>query len=96
MNKKKINSISPKALVNKAFNTTKDIASKTNNFALYATEEIVTETIEVATQWQNVSETMIKGSLKLASKQQDLFFEALHSFKSQIKLSKKRFSKLSA
>ena len=96
MNKKKSNKVAPIAIVNKAMDTTKDIAGKANNFALYATEEIVTETIEAASQWQNVTETMLKGSLNLASKQQDLFFETIKSFKSQIILSKKRFSKLRA
>ena len=64
MNKKKTNSVAPKAVVQKAFDTTKGMASKANNFALFATEEIVSESIEVASQWQNVSETMINDQRK--------------------------------
>jgi hypothetical protein len=96
MNTKKSNTIVPKAFVKKAFDKSKAMATKANNFALASTEEIVTEGIDVVSQWQNVSETMINGGLKLASKQQDLFFEALHSFKSQYALGKKRVTKLIA
>lgn len=93
--KTKIN-IEPKKMLNKAMNTTKNVAIKANDYALNTTETVVTESLEVAEQWQTVANKAIKGGLKLAAAQQDLVFEALNIAKGQFKLSKKRFTKLMA
>ncbi|RMA58693.1 hypothetical protein [Ulvibacter antarcticus] len=92
MNKK--NSV--KGAVNNMVSTTKDIAAKVNGKALATTEVVITDTIEVAEQWQTVTKKAIKESLKLASAQQNIVFDALDGFKGQIQLSKKRFTKLIA
>ncbi|MFC7357523.1 hypothetical protein ACFQO1_07475 [Jejudonia soesokkakensis] len=93
--KKKIN-IAPTKMINKVVDTTKMVASKANGFALNTTEEVVTDTIEVAGQWQTVTSKAIKGGLQLAANQQDLIFDALEGVKSTMLLTKKRFSKLVA
>jgi hypothetical protein len=93
--KTKIN-IEPKKMLNKAMDTTKNVANKANEYALNTTETVVTESLEVAEQWQTVANKAIKGGLKLAATQQDLAFEALNIAKGQFKLSKKRFTKLMA
>jgi len=80
--------------VNKAINTTKDLASKTNNFALDTTENVVLETIKVAGQWQKVSDKALKSGLKLMANQQDMVFDALEVFKSQLVQSKNRATKI--
>lgn len=93
--KTKIN-IEPKKMLNKAMDTTKNVALKANDYALNTTETVVTESLEVAEQWQTVANKAIKGGLKLAAAQQDLIFDTLTGVKGQFKLGKKRFTKLMA
>ena len=92
--------ISKIAVVKKKFNaaidTTKGSAKKVNEFALKTTEEVVTETITIAEQWQKVSVKAIKEGFKLASTQQDIVFDALDSLKTQFKYGKKKVVKLFA
>ena len=91
---------SKKATVKKTFNTAIDTAKKSvkkvNDFALNTTDEVVSETIIIAEQWQKVSIKAIEEGFKLASAQQDIMFDALDTFKAQYKHGKKRFSKLLA
>ncbi len=88
------------AIVKKRFNaaidTTKGSVKKVNEFALNTTEEMVTETITIAEQWQKVSVKAIKEGFKLASTQQDIVFDALDSLKTQFKYGKKKVVKLFA
>ncbi len=93
--KTKIN-IEPKKMLNKAMDTTKNVAIKANEYALNTTETVVTESLEVAEQWQNVADKAIKGGLHLAAAQQDLLFDALTGVKGQFILGKKRLFKLMA
>ncbi len=93
---KKVNKKSVKATVTTVLNTTKNVASKTNDFALNTTEDVVLGTINVAGQWQKVTDKALKGGLKLMANQQDLVFTTLEMFKSQMINSKKRFTKLFA
>lgn len=86
----------PKKMVFKALSKTKKVAESANNYALNTTENVVTETIVVAEQWQTVANKAIKESFKLAATNQDLVFTALTGVKKHIKLSKKRFTKLVA
>jgi len=60
--------------------TTKKVASKTNEFALNTTEDVVLGTINVAGQWQKVTDKALKSSLKLMANQQDLVFDTLGYF----------------
>ncbi len=94
--KKNTKKVAPKGIINKALQTTKKAVANANDFALTTTETVVTEGIEITAQWQTVTETAIKGGLKLASNQQDLVFDVLTSVKKQYKDGKKRFTKLVA
>lgn len=82
--------------VSKAIETAKVNAIKANEFALNTTEEVVTETISVATQWQTVTDKALKASIKLMDNQQNLFFDALETYKNHFVKGKERFSKLFA
>jgi hypothetical protein len=86
----------PNEMVFKALDTSKDTFKSVNSYALSATEEIVSEGIIVAEQWQTVVNTALKGSLKLAAKQQDIVFDTLTAVKNHINLSRKRISQLIA
>ncbi|MDO6596268.1 hypothetical protein Q4512_05030 [Oceanihabitans sp. 2_MG-2023] len=86
----------PKKMIFKTIKKTKKVAASANNYALNTTEEVVSETIIVAEQWQTVANKAIKDSLKLAATNQDLVFTALTGVKKHVKLSKKRFTKLIA
>jgi len=93
---KKTKKVALKTRVNTAFNATKKAIKNTNDFALTTTEEFVTESLNIAEQWQNVAKKAINGGFKLSSGQQDLMFEALETVKGQITYSKKRAKKLFA
>jgi len=80
----------------KAFINTKDTAKKVNGYALKTTEEVVSESLTVAGQWQEVTNKAIKGGFKLVSNQQDIFFNSLDTFKAQFLQGRKRFHKLFA
>ena len=86
-----------KATFNKTVKTVKEVATKTNNFALKSTEEVVTEMIVVATKWQNVTSKAVKGGLKVADTQQNMVFDTLETAKGHLlkgfKRSKALFSK---
>jgi hypothetical protein len=86
----------PKEMVSKALNKTKDTFKSVNGYALNTTEEIVSEGIILAEQWQTVANTAVKGSLSLAAKQQDIVFDTLTAIKNHVLLSKKRFTQLIA
>ena len=84
----------PKETVFKALDKTKSTLKSVNGYALHTTEEIVTEGIMVAEQWQTVAKTALKGSLTLAAKQQDIVFDTLTGLKNHVVLGKKRMTKL--
>ncbi|NNC49831.1 MAG: hypothetical protein HKO01_04785 [Flaviramulus sp.] len=86
----------PKKMVSQALNKTKSTLQSANSYALNTTEEVVSEGIIVAEQWQTVANKALKGSLSLAATQQDIVFDALTGMKKHIILSKKRFTKLIA
>jgi len=85
-----------KQKLNTAIDMTKNSVKKANTFALKSTEDVITETINIAEQWQRVSVKAIKEGFKLASKQQDIVFDGLDTFKAQLTQGKKRFTKLFA
>lgn len=80
--------------VEQAIQRVKETSIDVNNFALEATEDLVNETIARTEQWQGIATKAIEGSIKLASKQQDIVFDTLESLKGQFTHSKKRFSAL--
>ncbi|MEE9409197.1 MAG: hypothetical protein V3V28_14105 [Polaribacter sp.] len=76
--------------------TAKTSVKKANIYALNTTEDVVLETITIATQWQKVTQKALKGSVKLMANQQDLIFDALDSFKANLLDGKKKISKIFA
>jgi len=86
----------PKKMVFKALGRTKKAVKTVNGYALNTTEDVVSEGIVLAEQWQSVGNKAIKGGLKLAETQQDIVFDALTGVKKHMILSKKRFTKLIA
>ena len=86
----------PKKMVFKALDKTKKVVITANGYALNTTEDIVSEGIIVAEQWQTVGNKALKGGLALAATQQDIVFDALTAVKKHVILSKKRFTKLIA
>ncbi|WP_411893309.1 hypothetical protein [Winogradskyella sp. A2] len=96
MSKKKTMLDAPKKMVVKALDRTKSTLKSANGYALNTTEEVVSEGILVAEQWQKVANKAIKGGLSLAAKNQDIVFDALTGVKKHMILSKKRFNKLTA
>jgi len=86
----------PKEMVFKALDKTKKVVITANGYALNTTEEIVSEGIIVAEQWQTVANKALKGSLTLAAMQQDIVFDTLTGVKKHVILSKNRIIKLMA
>jgi len=86
----------PMKMVYKALGKTKKVVLTANGYALNTTEDIVSEGIIVAEQWQTVGSQALKGGLALAEGQQDIVFEALTGLKKHVILSKKRLTKLIA
>ena len=89
-----INIETPKVDVRSGVKTAKKIVKTANNVALDITEDIVEGTLARGTEWQNVAEKSVKGGLKLAAKQQDMFFDTLDMFKGEFLRNKERFGKL--
>jgi len=94
MSKRKTMLYTPKKMVVKALDSTKSTLKSVNDYALNTTEEVVSEGIQVAEQWQKVANKAIKGGLSLAAKNQDIVFDTLTGVKKHMILSKKRFNKL--
>jgi len=93
---KKINNANFTKKVENAIKTVKSNANKANNYALNATEEVVTETISIATQWQQVTDKALKGGVKLLDNQQNLIFDTLESYKKHFVKGSKRLRKVFA
>lgn len=87
--------------INKKVDFTKNViknvktsATKANNYALNATEEIITETITIASQWQKVTEKALQSGVQLLDNQQNLIFDTLEAYKKHFLNGKKRFRKV--
>lgn len=96
MSTKKINKVKLTEKVEKALSTVKTSATKANNYALHTTEEVVIETITIASQWQKVTEKALKGGVQLLDNQQNLIFDTLETYKKHFVNGKKRFRKVFA
>jgi hypothetical protein len=96
MKTKKIDTKKISDKVNTAVYTAKKTMTEANDYALHATEEIVTETITIASQWQKVTEKALKGGVQLLDNQQNLILDTLEMYKDHFAKGKKRFSKIFA
>lgn len=96
MSKKKSMLEAPKKMVTQALDKTKNTLNSANAYALHTTEDVVSEGIIVAEQWQTVANKALKAGLTLAATQQDIVFDALTGVKKHLILSKKRITKLMA
>ena len=93
---KKINTKKITAKVNDALQTAKASMTEANDYALNNTEEIVSETITIASQWQKVTEKALKGGVQLLDNQQNLILDTLELYKDQLVKGKKRFIEIFA
>ena len=96
MSTKKIKNVQFTEKVNHVIETAKTAVKKTNEFALNSTEEVVTETITVASEWQQVVDKAVKGGVKLLDNQQNLIFDSLEAYKNHFVNGKKRLGKIFA
>lgn len=64
--------------------TIKSTAKNINAYTLEVAEDIVEGALATGKDWQGVAEKALKGSLKLANKQQEIIFEALTDVKGQV------------
>jgi hypothetical protein len=96
MKTKRINKQKITNKITTAVNTAKNNAAKANNHALNTTEEIVLETIFIASEWQKITDKALKGGVQLMENQQDLIFNTLEILKSQILEGKKSLKKVFA
>lgn len=94
MANKKIN----KKDINKSFDsmveTAKEVTTVANDFALESADDMVKTAFHRIGEWQVIGEKTLQGGLKLAAKQQDLFFDTLDVFKGQYVKGQKRFGSL--
>ena len=93
---KKLNKIELTKKFDHAVKTAKENATKANDFALNTTEEAVTGAINVAAQWQNVTNKALKGGIKLMDNQQKIVFDALETYKAHLLNGRKRLRKIFA
>ncbi|WP_339662894.1 hypothetical protein [uncultured Polaribacter sp.] len=96
MSTKKIKNVQFTEKVNHVIETAKTAVKKANEFALNSTEEVVTETITVASEWQQVLDKAVKGGVKLLDNQQNLIFDSLEAYKNHFVNGKKRLGKIFA
>lgn len=85
-----------KGLLSSMVAKAKAFALNANDMALNKTEEVVSQSLEITSQWQGVAEMAIKGGLKLAANQQNLVFDVLTEVKADLSEGKKRLNKLTA
>lgn len=92
-----------KEAYNKAYNRVTDTvnvenitkaAKDANAYTLKTAEELVDGVLVSSEKWHGIVEKAVKGSLKLASKQQDTMFDTLETVKGQFSKSANRFKKL--
>ena len=96
MSTKKTNEVKFTDKVTNVLETAKTSVKKANDYALNTTEELVTETITIASGWQQVVDKALKGGVKLLENQQNLVFDTLESYKNQFVSGKKRLGKIFA
>ena len=70
--------------VEKGVKTIKTTAKNINTYSLEVADDIVEGALATGKEWQGVAEKALKGSLKLAGKQQEIIFDALQDVKGQV------------
>lgn len=75
----------------KSYKVVKEKAKNINDFVLETSDDMIDVAIKRGAEWQKVGDKAIKGGLKLAANQQDIFFNTLEMFKSQLMEGNKRF-----
>ncbi|NVJ89232.1 MAG: hypothetical protein HWD82_07305 [Flavobacteriaceae bacterium] len=75
-------------------NKVKANAKKANDTALKTTEDVVTETINIASEWQKVTDKALKGGIKLLDNQQNIVFNTLEAYKNHFVNGSKRLRKV--
>ena len=93
---KKLNKIEFTKQFEEAVKSAKENATKANDFALNTAEEAATGAINVAAQWQNVTNKALKGGIKLMDNQQKIVFDALETYKAHLLNGRKRLRKIFA
>ena len=93
---KKLNKIEFTKQFDKVVKSAKENATKANDFALNTAEEAVTGAINVAAQWQNVTNKALRGGIKLMDNQQKIVFDALETYKAHLLNGRKRLRKIFA
>lgn len=87
---KAYDTVTENVTMEKITKTTKNV----NAYTLKTAEELVDGAIVNGEKWQGVATKAVKGSLKLAAKQQDIMFDTLETVKDQLAQSAKRFKKI--
>ena len=72
----------------------KKASKSVNDYTLKTADELVGGALENGAKWQAITNKAIKGSLKLADKQQDIVFDTLETVKGQLISNAGRFVKL--
>ena len=80
--------------LNKGVSKIRKAAKNANAYSLEVADGLVEAALENGKDWQVVASKAMKGGLKLADKQQDIFFDTLELMKGQFAKSAKRFQKL--
>jgi hypothetical protein len=96
MSTKKISTVNFTKKLNTVVDTAKNSVKKANDVALNTTEEVVLETLNIADQWQKVTDKALKGGVKLLDNQQDLILSALETYKDHFVKGSKRLRKVFA
>lgn len=94
MNTKKVTKASITKKAGTVVAKAKTSVKKANNYALNTTEDVVLETITMASQWQKVTEKALKDGVHLMANQQDLIFNSLEIFKANLIDGKKKLNKI--
>ncbi|EAQ42138.1 MULTISPECIES: hypothetical protein [unclassified Polaribacter] len=93
MKTKKIDTKKITKKVEKTFNNVKTAGEKANNYALNTTEKVVTETIDLASQLQKITDKALKRRIELLGNKQNLMFDTLEAYKKQLLKGKKKLRK---
>ncbi|PQB07790.1 hypothetical protein BST83_11985 [Polaribacter filamentus] len=96
MTTRKISTVKFTEKIKTILKTAKTSVTKANEYALNTTEEAITETISVASEWQQVVDKALKGGVKLLANQQNIIFDTLESYKNHFVSGKKRLGKIFA
>ncbi|MEL7222202.1 MAG: hypothetical protein AAGJ93_12840 [Bacteroidota bacterium] len=81
---KRVKKVMEDVTVENGVKTIKTTAKNINDYSLEVADDIVEGALATGKEWQGVAEKALKGSLKLANKQQEIIFDALQDVKGQV------------